>query len=403
MKISANIAWLKTHDITTEFSKPRRLIMNEQLLKFETEVKNLSDSALMNRLSRIFEYEKKCGDAILLGLKEIKARRLYVTAGYSSLFNMLVHYFKLSESMAYQRLAALKLIEAVPEAQTALLNNDVNLSTLAEVQSFINKSEKSSEVKMPTKEKEELVSQIMGKSLKDTKALLGDKNPELALPPDREKVLTSELTLLQMKLDVETMALLSEVKSLLSHQIVDGNLNEVMKYMAQTAIEQIKKKKGLSVKKEKENKIEKENGVEKSNEAGNTTKDTVSTQLNKSENNNTTEKIIVEQSLGHSENVKPTAELVPTSVNPCVKRSRHISAKVRRAVFKRAEGRCENIHASTGKRCESKFQLEYDHDKPYSQGGTNDLDNIFLKCRTCNTFRIKETHGYWYRSKSVAH
>jgi hypothetical protein len=55
--------------------------MNGQLLKFETEVKNLSDSDLMSRLSRIFEYEKKCGDAILLGLKEIKARRLYVTAG----------------------------------------------------------------------------------------------------------------------------------------------------------------------------------------------------------------------------------------------------------------------------------------------------------------------------------
>lgn len=94
---------------------------------------------------------------------------------------------------------------------------------------------------------------------------MGDKNPELALPPDREKVLTSELTLLQMKVDPEAMALLSEVKSLLSHQIVDGNFNELMKYMAQAAIAQIKKKKGLSVKKEKvtERKSKTEIDVEK--------------------------------------------------------------------------------------------------------------------------------------------
>jgi 5-methylcytosine-specific restriction endonuclease McrA len=347
--------------------------MNEHLLKFETEVKNLSDSALMNRLSRVFEYEKKCGDAILLGSKEIKARRLYMTAGYASLFNMLVHYFKLSETMAYQRLAALKLIEAVPEAQTALLKNNVNLSTLAEVQSFINKTEKSNEVKMPTKEKENLVNQIMGKSLKETKALLGDKNPELALPPDREKVLTSELTLLQMKVDAETMVLLSEVKSLLSHQIVDGNFNEVMKYMAQAAIDQIKKKKGLSVKKENQtvNEIEAVKPVK----------------------TNSFDKIIADQSSN-----QPTTELILTSVNSCVNRSRYISAKVKRAVFKRAEGRCENIHASSGKRCDNKYQLEYDHQKPYSQGGSNDIDNIYLKCRTCNTFRTKETHGYWYKS-----
>jgi hypothetical protein len=335
---------LKSYDTTTEFSKPWRLIMNDQLLKFEIEVKNLSDSALMNRLSRIFEYEKKCADAILLGLKEIKVRRLYMTAGYSSLFNMLVHYFKLSETMAYQRLAALKLIESVPEAQTALLNNNVNLSTLAEVQSFINKAEKSNEVKMPTKEKENLVNQIMGKSLKETKALLGDKNPEFVLPPDREKVLTSDLTLLQMKVDVETMSLLGEVRSLLSHQIVEGNFNEVIKYMAQATIAQIKKKKGLSIKNE--------NDAEKSNE---TVKDTKTNEL---------EDIIADRSSCYKGDVKPTAESVPTSVNSCVNRSRYISAKVRRAVFNRAEGRCENIHVNSGKRCDNKYQLEYDHKKP---------------------------------------
>jgi hypothetical protein len=344
--------------------------MQDQLLKFETEVKGLTDTELLKRIERIFVLEKKCGDAILLGLKEIKTRRLFITAGYSSLFEMLIKFYKLSETMAYQKISTLKLIESVPLAQEALLNNQVSSSTLAEVQSFINKTEKTSETKMPAYEKEKLVNEILDKTLKQTKEILGDKNPELALPPDREKTLTSEITLLQIKVERETMTLLNELKSLLSHQIPDGNLKDLLKTMAEISIEEIKKRKGINENKRgtleeiSELKLEK-NAIEK-----------------------------IEQQI---ESCTINLEKSPILAKPCIKRSRHIPSEVKRDIFSRAKGHCEYIHLENGERCQSRHQLEFDHAQSFSQGGSHDPSNISLKCRAHNLYRTKETHGYWYQ------
>lgn len=320
---------------------------------------------------------------------------------------MLVKFYKLSETIAYQRLAALRLIEVVPLAQEALLNNEVNSSTLAEVQSFINKTEKANESKMPNSEKENLVKEIKGKTLKETKELLGDKNPEFNLPPDREKLMTSKLTLLQIKVDAETMAVIAELKSLLSHQVPDGNLKDILKIMAETSLEQIKKRKGINEKTSKNNKVEKTSKED----------NTEATFVQKCKSNVKSQPFIKTEELTNkpilnSKEIKSKSPIntvdttlnteeakSPISPKPCVKRSRYISRDVRRAVFKRAEGQCEHIHSGSGGRCQSRHQLEFDHVQAFSQGGSNEVDNLFLKCRSHNLFRTKETHGYWYQAK----
>ena len=68
----------------------------------------------------------------------------------------------------------------------------------------------------------------------------------------------------------------------------------------------------------------------------------------------------------------------------------------RRLVFKKAQGRCEFI-GSDGKRCESHYQLEIDHKLAWSLGGSNDEANLSCLCKVHNTFRTKETHGFWWR------
>ncbi len=65
------------------------------------------------------------------------------------------------------------------------------------------------------------------------------------------------------------------------------------------------------------------------------------------------------------------------------KNSRYIPRKVKETVYKRANGQCEN--------CGSTHHLEYDHQIPFSKGGTNDLSNIKLLCSNCNKRKaIKE-------------
>ena len=142
--------------------------MND-LLEFEKKVKTLTNDELVEQMGALFQREKKIGDAILLGLKEIKHRRVFAAMGYSSLFEFLNKHFKLSESSCYQRIQALKLIESSAEIQSALFKGEVSMSNLANVQTFIGQIEKATQQPLPAEQKKE--------------------NPKAALPPTKEKSL----------------------------------------------------------------------------------------------------------------------------------------------------------------------------------------------------------------------
>jgi len=91
--------------------------LTEKLKNFELKIQSLKDQDLLQTLQKILDREKRIGDAILLALKEIRTRRLYAAMGYSSLFEMLIQHFNLSESSTYTRLQALKQMDAIPEIQ----------------------------------------------------------------------------------------------------------------------------------------------------------------------------------------------------------------------------------------------------------------------------------------------
>ncbi len=185
----------------------------DKIKEFENQLVILSNQDLVEKVEQFFNKEKKIGDAILIGLKEIKTRRVYNWLGYPSMFDMLIKYYKLSEAGAYQRINALKIIEAVPEAQNLLVSGDVSMGTLSEMQSFINKQEKVTGEKVATTVKKQLVDEIKNKSVKETREHFIDKNPSLNLPPDKEQKITRELTLVQMKLDSENIKLIEELKN----------------------------------------------------------------------------------------------------------------------------------------------------------------------------------------------
>ena len=59
-----------------------------------------------------------------------------------------------------------------------------------------------------------------------------------------------------------------------------------------------------------------------------------------------------------------------------IKKSRYISQKVKREVWRRDQGRCIE--------CGSKENLEFDHIIPFIKGGSNTVRNIQLLCAKCN-------------------
>src|SRR5262249_48991149 len=62
---------------------------------------------------------------------------------------------------------------------------------------------------------------------------------------------------------------------------------------------------------------------------------------------------------------------------------RRVPAPVRRAVWERDQGRCSFVSES-GKRCEERRFLEFDHAVPAARGGQSTVRNVRLLCRAHN-------------------
>ena len=78
-------------------------------------------------------------------------------------------------------------------------------------------------------------------------------------------------------------------------------------------------------------------------------------------------------------------EVKPIPKNETSKKSRYIAMNIRHKIRSRSGDRCEFADPETGRRCESKTGLEFDHIQPYSKGGTSTEENLRHLCRCHNT------------------
>jgi hypothetical protein len=84
---------------------------------------------------------------------------------------------------------------------------------------------------------------------------------------------------------------------------------------------------------------------------------------------------------------RPRAGQRRSSANP-----RHVPAEVRRAVWARDGGRCTFVSES-GRRCEARTRLEFDHADPVARGGVATCESIRLRCRAHNQHAAECAYG----------
>jgi hypothetical protein len=74
---------------------------------------------------------------------------------------------------------------------------------------------------------------------------------------------------------------------------------------------------------------------------------------------------------------------------------------VKRTVWERDGGRCTFVSES-GRRCEERAWLEYDHAEPVARGGQATAENLRLLCRAHNQHAAERTFGAEFMSDKRA-
>lgn len=315
-------------------------------------MKRLASLEWLACLEQQFALERETSHNILLHLKEIEARRLYAERGFPDLFAMLVHHFRQSETAANQRLKALKLMIDVPIVEERLISGELTLSTVAMAQRQILREEKLTGQKVAPEKKAAIVEAITGKTIAQAETELFRQLPETAShPPTVERRVSAEATRLHVTLPEDVREMMQTLRERRAH--VDSTMD---------AVEVMRRAFKLALAK---------------------TDPTRKTQTSR-----TTEAVKRRPTTASNSRTHQPQELGCRT-----KRPTYYARELDRELWIRAGSQCEFIAPVTGRRCSCKFGLQREHVIPLALGGTNDLENMQLLCRTHNLLRARKVFG----------
>jgi len=293
------------------------------------ELKNLDKTTLIKQTHETVKQEKMHTMNLLQHLLEIDNRGLYLELGFSNLHNFLVVEFKYSDSEAATRVQAMRLLKEHPIVKEKIAEGTISLSQAADINRFIKAEAESVSVSRAA------FSQTEGRAISITKII-----EEVAGKSGREsKDLLDKMRSIpkaksySIEIDEEAWGILQEIKKKESSTSRDGEF-----------IKKILKKR-----------------LDKINEL-------------------------------HSKKKKDNAEKPKDKISK-TPQTRFIGKIKRGELLQEANYQCQYISPSTGRRCDCKADLEVDHLYPFAWGGTHDINNTRILCRSHNLFYAVQTFG----------
>ena len=360
----------------------------------------LSDEALIQNTKEEVARERESTIAVIEYLEEIESRRLYSKYGYSTFWEFVVKELGYDSGSAQRRINAARISRVVPEVKAALTSSALCLTTISMIEQFTKNERKQGVKTYSAAEKKELLDQVAHKSTRETEAILKAISPDSVLPKEKQRVVNAKLVEVSFLADQETMALLCEMKRLLSGVKANPTTADAIKQALKLAV--VQKSKKLAPRTDSKANATRQINAQHQNQSR--------TQSQKQDSSRSQS-----QSPTHSQPQPATStndtrcgtppRRSPAGVEsitqsragvapvPRPVRRKYISVHKRRVVYHEANNQCTFVSSVTGKRCESRHQLEIEHIKPLAKNGSDDLENLTLLCKSHNLYNAVQHFG----------
>jgi 5-methylcytosine-specific restriction endonuclease McrA len=338
-----------------------------------TAIRSLSDQELLTRTRDLSTQERKITLSLLLHLGEIERRNLYISQGYSSLFDYCKSHLKFSESAAMRRIKSARCIARFPGICEMLEAGDVNLSTVSRVSSILTPANHG-----------DVLARIKGKSQREVDAVVAGFEPRSAVPPDRVRTVVVPVAALGVRTPRLTD---SECKDI--YRRSGGKISTTAEHPVDTAQAQERKTETLSViefsaREQFMKKVSIVQSLAAHRLQGATSFEHVFELLM----DYFIEREHPKKRHERRESRAGAASRAPhESADP-----RHIPAHIRDQVFARDNYQCTYVGLN-GQHCESTHALQIDHIIPIARGGTSTIDNLRLLCAKHNRLEAERVMG----------
>ena len=340
----------------------------------------LPSHQLLARMHELVRRDNALEAELLAHLGEVDARRLYLEEGFPSLFQFCTRGLHFAEAVAYKRIQAARAARRHPQLLDAVRGGALHVTGVSLLAPRLGGGSC-----------EELIAAARHRSADEIKRLLADREPkpdvptslrrlpapapalgpaaeaglagaggdekgavgvlavrmesapasrtapassacDAPLPRARTEPLGAERYAVRFTASGEVFAQLQELRALMCHQIPDGDVGKILARAIGDLLAQVRRRK-----------------------------------------------------LGACAKPQPAK---PPKAQP----SRHIPAAIRRAVAQRDGGRCTFTSVS-GRRCNAREFLEFDHAEPWQRTKCHSVEGIRLRCRAHNQHTAERDFG----------
>ncbi len=94
-----------------------------------TRLSSFSNAALLAETKRLVAREREATASLVEALREVDQRRLFLSEGFSCMFDYCTRGLRLSEPAAYKRIEVARVSRACPQVLSALMQGELSLST----------------------------------------------------------------------------------------------------------------------------------------------------------------------------------------------------------------------------------------------------------------------------------
>jgi 5-methylcytosine-specific restriction endonuclease McrA len=320
---------------------------NSMIGENQMNMKNLSNEDLLNETKQKVTRERQLTLEILHLLRETEKRRFHLELGFGSLFDFCVRELRYTEAAASRRIAAMRLLGEIPEAERKIQSGELSLSNVAQAQRFFQAENKMAGKAYSPQEKREVLKSLEKKSARDAQKELIKISPVSALPKERERILSVDRIEVKFSMGHGLQAKIEKLKSLLSHKIQTTSYEELFGELADIALAKLDPAEKLRV-----------HSLQSLRNAAATSR---SKELQDGQATPTKER---------------TSKYVPVR--------KYLPVALRKEIWKRDQGQCSYQNPISGQTCGSQFKLEIDHITPKVHGGADTTENLRLLCSSHN-------------------
>lgn len=309
-------------------------------------VSRLSDEELTAEVARLAASAREVTARLVAHLAEFDARRLYLGAGFPSLFAYCREVLRLSESEAYSRIEAARVVRRFPAALERLGAGTINLTTITPLAPHLD----------PENHREVLAA-VEGKSKREVEELVARLRPRPDVAPMVRKLPTRVVAAPPAAPVRPPAATMPKPKpSVLAPLAPD-------RYEVRATV-------------------------------GRATYDNLRLAQDLVGRNDLAE--VLDRALAllvaDLAKRKSAATGRPREGRATAPHSRHVPAAVKRAVWARDGGRCAFV-ATSGRRCRESRHLDFHHVHPWAAGGPTTVENVQLRCRAHNAYEADLFYG----------